>query len=47
LFSSLEGLETRTIAILQFMKDKGLATEEELAPSRRQTQATFDGARRG
>jgi hypothetical protein len=32
LFSSLEHLETRTIAILQFMKDKGLATEEELAP---------------
>jgi cytoskeletal protein RodZ len=32
LFSSLEGLETRTVAILQFMKDKGLATEEELAP---------------
>jgi hypothetical protein len=32
LFSSLEGLETRTLAILQFMKDKGLATEEELAP---------------
>jgi hypothetical protein len=25
LFSSLEGLETRTMAILQFMKDKGLA----------------------
>jgi hypothetical protein len=32
LFSSLEGLETRTVAILQFMKDKRLATEEELAP---------------
>jgi transcriptional accessory protein Tex/SPT6 len=32
LFSSLEHLETRTMAILQFMKDKGLATEEELAP---------------
>ena len=32
LFSSLEDLETRTMAILQFMKDKGLATEEELAP---------------
>ena len=32
LFSSLEGLETRTVAILQFMKDKGLTTEEELAP---------------
>ena len=32
LFSSLEGLETRTLAILQFIKDKGLATEEELAP---------------
>src|ERR1700730_6688926 len=32
LFSSLEDLETRTMAILQFMKDKGLASEEELAP---------------
>jgi len=32
LFSSLEELETRTVAILQFLKDKGLASEEELAP---------------
>jgi hypothetical protein len=31
LFSSLEGLETQTVAILQFLKDKGLASEEELA----------------
>ena len=36
LFFSLEDLETRTIAILQFMKDKGLATEEELAPHLKQ-----------
>src|SRR6185312_840903 len=32
LFSSLEELETRTVAVLQFLKDKGLASEEELAP---------------
>jgi hypothetical protein len=32
LFSSLEELETQTVAILQFLKDKGLASEEELAP---------------
>ena len=32
LFSSLEGLETRSAAVLEFLKDKGLATDEELAP---------------
>jgi hypothetical protein len=32
LFSSLEALETRTEAILQFLKQKGLASDEELAP---------------
>jgi hypothetical protein len=49
LFSSLEELETQTVAILQFLKDKGLASEEELAPHLAQaaTQATCDGARRG
>jgi hypothetical protein len=32
LFSSLEALETRTAAVLEFLKGKGLATDEELAP---------------
>jgi hypothetical protein len=32
LFSSLEALETQSTGILQFLKDKGLATEAELAP---------------
>jgi len=32
LFSSLEAMETRSAAILEFLKDKGLATDEELAP---------------
>lgn len=32
LFSSLEALETQSAAILQFLKDKGLADEKELAP---------------
>lgn len=32
LFSSLEALETRSAAVLEFLKDKGLATNEELAP---------------
>src|ERR1700693_5957569 len=31
LFSSLESLETQNTAILQFLKDKGVATDEELA----------------
>jgi hypothetical protein len=32
LLSSLEPLEARSAALLQFVKDKGIATEEELAP---------------
>jgi transcription initiation factor IIE alpha subunit len=49
LFSSLEALETRSAAVLEFLKDKGLATDEELAPhsSRRQTPVMCDGGRRG
>jgi hypothetical protein len=32
LFSSLETLETRSAALLQFVKDKGFASEQNLAP---------------
>jgi hypothetical protein len=32
LFSSLEALETRSAAVLEFLKGKRLATDEELAP---------------
>lgn len=32
LFSSLEDLETRSAAILLFLKDQGTATDEKLAP---------------
>ena len=30
--SSLEALETRNTALLQFLKDKGIVTDEEIAP---------------
>jgi hypothetical protein len=32
MFSSLEGLETQNAAILSFLKEKGIATDEALAP---------------
>lgn len=32
LFSALESIETQTGAILQFLKEKGMATDKELAP---------------
>ncbi|MFZ0293765.1 MAG: hypothetical protein WAL52_09195 [Candidatus Sulfotelmatobacter sp.] len=32
LFASLEALDTQTTAIRQFLKDKGIATDQELAP---------------
>ncbi|MGA9508248.1 MAG: hypothetical protein WBV55_06320, partial [Candidatus Sulfotelmatobacter sp.] len=32
LFASLEALDTQTTAIRQFLKDKGIAPEQELAP---------------
>jgi hypothetical protein len=32
LFSSLEGRETRSVGILEFLKGKGIASDEELAP---------------
>jgi hypothetical protein len=32
LFSSLESLDTQSTAILQFLKDKGIGSEEDLAP---------------
>jgi hypothetical protein len=32
LFSSFEDLETRSAALLLFLKDQGIATEEKLAP---------------
>ncbi len=32
LFSSLEALETRSTAVLQFLKEQGEVTDEELAP---------------
>ncbi|MFZ0318092.1 MAG: hypothetical protein WAL56_03125 [Candidatus Sulfotelmatobacter sp.] len=32
LFTSLEAVETQSSALLQFVKDKGIATDDELAP---------------
>jgi len=49
LFSSLEALETQSRATSQFLKDKGIVNEEELAPYLEQagTRAASDGWPRG
>jgi hypothetical protein len=38
LFSSLEETDARSTAALQFLKDKGLATDQELAPTLKQAE---------
>lgn len=49
LLPSLEALDTKCAAILQFLKNKGIANDDELAPfsHTRATQAVSDGARPG
>jgi hypothetical protein len=45
LFSSFEDSETQSAALLLFLKDQGIATEEKLAPYFKQrTPAKCDGA---
>ena len=46
LFSSLENLETQTAAVRQFLKDKGGATDELLAPYLEQAGKSHEHYRR-